>query len=391
MRSAQGSIGAVLAVGLFVVFSAAVASAMVHKVNPGESIQEAVDAAAPGDTVKVYPGDYMGVGAGSAAVRITKSLKLIAASNLKKGIKVRILPNPGQTDGILVEGTEGSPIEKVLIKGFTVEGFPNNGIWLRYVNKFKILGNESIDNLENGIWPTLSANGLVKKNVSYGSEDSALWVEASENVRVIKNELHHSPTGLEITVSNKILAKKNDIHDNSTGIGLYHPSAAGLPYLEPVERNGDWKIFKNHVYNNNEPNSAPPGSMSAGLPPGGGILVLGVDRVDLKKNLIENNDFYGIAVVDYCVAVFGTDFDCTTNPPEVEPAPDDNTYAKNTLINNGTDPTDDPAFADFASLAADITYIVIGTSHINTFEKNTCGTFKIGLAPPVLEDNTCSP
>ena len=95
------------------------------------------------------------------------------------------------------------------------------------MDNFKIENNESIDNLENGIWPTLSANGLVKKNVAYGSEDSALWVEASENVRVLKNELHHSPTGLEITVSKNILAKKNDVHHNTVGIGLYHPSGGG--------------------------------------------------------------------------------------------------------------------------------------------------------------------
>ena len=67
------------------------------------------------------------------------------------------------------------------------------GIWLRHVDDFRIERNESIENLENGIFPTLSANGLVKKNVSYGSEDAALWVEASENVRVIGNEHLRQP------------------------------------------------------------------------------------------------------------------------------------------------------------------------------------------------------
>jgi hypothetical protein len=252
------------------------------------------------------------------------------------------------------------------------------------VQNFKIKNNESINNLENGIWPTLSANGLVKNNVSYGSQDSALWVEASENVRVIKNELHHSPTGLEITVSHNIVAKKNHVHHNTTGIGLYHPSAAGLPPL-------DWDIIGNYVHDNNEPNTAPPGSMSGGLPPGGGILVLGVDRVNIKKNQVENNNFYGIAVVDYCVAVDGTAFDCDTNPPEVESAPDDNTYVKNTLVNNGTDPnpTNDPAFALFALFAADITYIIGDPGHANCFAKNTYDTFQAPFLQPILA-NSCN-
>ncbi|MFN8643059.1 MAG: right-handed parallel beta-helix repeat-containing protein [Candidatus Binatia bacterium] len=190
----------------------------------------------------LLPGDYTETHSGTAAVRITKPLRLIAANSLPDA-KVRILAGAGQRDGILVEPADDSDpkVDGVEINGFTVEGFPNNGIWLRYVNNFTIENNVSVDNLENGIWPTLSANGLVKKNVAYGSQDSALWVEGSENVRVIENDLHHSPTGLEITVSNEVTAEKNDVHHNTVGVGLYHPAAAGLPPLEPIERNGYWR------------------------------------------------------------------------------------------------------------------------------------------------------
>ena len=379
MKPDKSSMGAISLLSLALAWTPTAATARSFTVVPGESIQAAVDAASPGDTIKVMPGDYTETHAGSAAVRITKPLKLLAKSKLPK-VKVRILPGPGQQHGILVEPAQpGDPdVVGVKIKGFTVEGFPNNGIWLRHVTNFKIENNESIDNLENGIWPTLSAKGLVKRNVAYGSEDSALWIEASENVRVLNNEFHHSPTGLEITVSKNVVAKKNDIHHNATGIGLYHPSAASLP---PLGDDGDWDIVGNYVHDNNEPNTAPAGSMSAELPPGGGILILGVDRVNLERNRIENNHFYGVTVVDYCVAVAGSSFDCASNPPEVEPAPDGNTFVSNTFTNNGTAPV---PFGGLENFAADVTYLMFEPGHANCFAGNTYATFKVpGLQPVV--------
>ena len=125
------------------------------------------------------------------------------------------------------------------IRGFTVEGFPVNGIQTRWVDGFEFVRNESVNNLNNGIYPTLSANGLVQNNVSYGSLDTAMWVAGSENVRVIGNEMYGSVIGFEITVSNNVWVTQNKIHDNTLGIGLFHPNGAGQPAEARHGRLGD--------------------------------------------------------------------------------------------------------------------------------------------------------
>lgn len=342
-----------LAAGLSALWAPAIAPAATITVNPGDSIQAAVDAAAPGDTVKVMPGDYTEPALSGPAVHITKSIKLLAKSKLKDNVRVRILAGPGQSDGILAEGADAAnPIVGLKIQGFTVEGFPNNGIWLRHVQKFTIQGNESVNNLENGIWPTLSAKGSVKKNVSYGAQDSALWVEASEDVKVMQNELYDSPTGLEVTISKGVKATKNYIHDNTVGVGLYHPNGAGMTSPPSLLAGGDWVFKSNRIVNNNRPNTVMSGLVS-GLPPGLGVLLVGVDRVTVEKNEITGNDFVGVAMLDWCIALDGSSNACNLDPPLFQPAPDNNLVRGNTLGNNGNNPP--PGI--FASLAGDLALV----------------------------------
>ena len=361
-------------------------------VFPGQSIQDAVDAIAPGGTIYIMPGTYQETHANPNAVTVSKSgVRLIARSKPKRGLKVILQAWDGQVNGsliqrngLVVQGTASNHVVGFQVKGLTIQGFPNNGILTRYVDNFKIERNESIDNLENGIWPTLSANGLVKRNVAYGSEDSALWVEASENVRVLKNDLSQSPTGLEITVSNNILVKGNEVHHNTAGIGLYNVKGAGLPPLQPPDRNGDWQIVGNHVHDNNLVNSAPPGSLSAALPPGIGMALIGVDRVTVKHNIIENNDSFGITVAQWCLVAGGCSDSDPPPPGFPDTWPDGNTFVQNTLTHNGTN-----GHGDFAALAADITYVVTEAGHTNCFADNTYSTFNtIGVpaigAPPNL-------
>ncbi len=247
-----------------------------------------------------------------------------------------------------------------------------------------MIRNESINNLNNGIYPTLSANGLVQNNVSYGSLDTAMWVAGSENVRVIGNDLYGSPIGFEITVSNNVWATHNDIHDNTVGVGLFHPNAAGNPQLPVME---NWVIEHNDIYNNNLPNPAPPESFQAGVPPGVGVLMLGVSGHTIGKNNVDNNDFVGIAVLGWCTATATGDpsRNCVNYPPQADPATKNNLVSQNHVRGNAGNPT-----PGLEILAADITFAsLVEASTGNCFVKNRFDTVIATTANGELPTDGC--
>ena len=250
------------------------------------------------------------------------------------------------------------------LRGFSVEGFPVNGIQTRWVDGFEFVRNASVNNLNNGIYPTLSANGLVRNNESYGSLDTAMWVAGSENVRVIGNELWGSVIGFEITVSNDVVVKQNTIYDNTVGVGLFHPNGAGNPPL-PVMAN--WVVEQNDIYDNNRPNMAPPGTFQSVLPPGAGVLALGVSNHSISKNNVEGNDYVGIAVLDWCTPnSFDPTRNCVARPPLTNPQANDNLIELNYVNGNGGNPPPGP----LQGVAADLVYFDSIGSSGNCFDKN---------------------
>ncbi len=384
------------ALGIAVFALSTAANAAVHRVFPGQSIQDAIDAAAPGDTVLVEPGEYYEDGTSRYGLRIsTDNLRLIGKVVKGQGEagKVRLIANGAQETGILaapagceydmtkqqceaVIGPDFAYVKGFYIRGFSVEDFPENGIQTRWVDGFEFADNESARNLENGIYPTLSANGLVRNNVSYGSLDTAMWVAGSENVRVIGNELHSSVIGFEITVSNEVQVTQNRIYNNTVGVGLFHPNGAGNPPL-PVMAN--WVIEQNDIYGNNLPNAADPDDLEGILPPGIGILVLGVSDHVIAKNKVENNGYVGIAVMGWCTALSGGPRDCGDGsglrwPPQAN----NNLVAQNYLRGNGGSP---PPGAPLPSV--DLLYVQFEPdSGGNCFQKNKPASYTFFSSEP---------
>lgn len=368
--------------------TSAVANAAVHRVFPGESIQAAINAASRGDTILVEPGEYMEDPTSRYGLRITTDqLRLIGKTRAAEDgttERVHLIANGDQETGVLAApagceydmnaeecaeamGGEIVDLEGFYIRGFVVDGFPVNGIQTRWVDGFEFSNNESANNLNNGLYPTLSANGLVRNNVSYGSLDTAMWVAGSENVRVMGNVLRDSVIGFEITVSNDVKVKYNEIYGNTVGVGLFHPNAAGNPPLPEMK---NWVIQQNDIHSNNgSPVPPPEGSFQEGLPAGVGVLLLGVSDSVVSKNIVENNDFVGIGILGWCTAVATGDpsRNCENDPPISDPAANNNLVAANEVYDNALN----PSMPDLEFLAADLTYFDFSDGSTgNCFKRN---------------------
>ena len=96
--------------------------------------------------------------------------------------------------------------------------------------------------------------------------------------------------------------------------------------------------------------------------------------MNIPKNTIENNDSFGLRIAQWCLVAGGCNDSDPPAPGFPDTWPDGNTVVSNDFIHTGTN-----GHRDFASLAANITYVVTDNTHTNCFAGNTYSTFmKIG-------------
>jgi parallel beta-helix repeat protein len=379
-------------------------------VGPNGSIQQAIDQARPGGVVLVLPGTYHESASSTNAVQIGKSVHLIGLSTPKK--KVVLQNAGGQRNGIVAVPTEHYdcmschaslappftllphaqgmtlPSEPTIygltVSGITIEGFSNNGLFARGLDGFAFVDVHSVNNPNYGIFPVSSRNGVITRSSATGADDSGIWVETSQNVAVTHNRVENNVNGFEVSNSDDILLAHNLARGNTVGLAILF-----LPDI--FENRPDAQritIRDNEIVANNKPNTATPGSILSGVSPGIGILHLGVDDSLIEGNYVADNDFSGVAIVDYCLATSGGPFDCNVDP-EVADSPEflldheasNNQVIGNELVNNGTNPNpSDP----FAFTASDLGLLTFPDPHGNCYADNVFTTFfsLFGPTPP---------
>jgi parallel beta-helix repeat protein len=301
-------------------------------VKHGESIQEAVDAADPGDTIVVKHGTYA-----ENVVITTDGITL-------KGKGATLVPpaEPAPNacsfeqpagDGICAIGQldfpdEGppvvnDPIEDVTISGFHVEGFPGIGILFLGAENPVVKDNEAEDNGEYGIARFISTGGAILHNAASGSEEAGIYVGDSPDADVLiagndAFDNHLFGFFLRDAANGRVVG--NWAHGNCVGAIVLNTGANVA---------GDWRFFANHVFDNDR---FCPGDEEEGTPPLSGIGILianGADNV-LIGNVIRNNNPSGEVPFSGGVVIVDA------GTPGAEP-PSGNVVRRNVILGNEPD------------------------------------------------------
>jgi parallel beta-helix repeat protein len=314
------------------------------------TIQAAVDAAQPGDTILVPPGTY------HESVLVTKSHLTIVGS------RAAILDAAGFRTGIRV-GTgrisRGGPapacpplaVEEFTLRGLTIKHAGFSGVFLVGVDGYHLTGSRYVDNPVYGPYPVCSHNGLIDFNHVVGggstvgpSLDTGIYVGDDDQMTVRHNRVTNYVIGVVVENSVHTTVNDNLLQQNTAGVYV-----AVLPD-HPRPFTDDVVIERNQVLHNNLPNPVPAdsGDEIGGVPTGAGIVNLGGDHVVIRDNHVLHNDSLGVAIVQNLLA---------PADPRIEPDPDFNQVRGNVILHNGEDP--DPIRA--ITPGADIVYDGSGT------------------------------
>ena len=264
------------------------AAAATH-VRSGQSIQAAIDAAAPGDTIVVERGTYR------ENLVVTRSVRLLSRG--------AVLTQPGSTGlnpcgfgqaaapvvGICVIG-QVSPdfvvsqtVDDVSITGFTIRGFSGDGVLALGASGFRAVRNVVANNGGYGIFANSSSDIELLYNTTYGNHEAGLYVGDSPtaNAAVIGNSSYNN-VGEGILIRDALGGRlvRNHLYGNCAGIFVLNTGAPGL--------SGNMSVLLNEVTANNR---LCPGEEGEAPPFGGiGIALLGAQNTTVLLNLVRNND-----------------------------------------------------------------------------------------------------
>lgn len=315
----------------------------VHRVQPGKSIQQAVNAARPGDTVLLSPGTY------HESVRITVSDLTLRGSGTRSTV---IVPGPASADstcatagnGICVTGTRSSPVKGVTLRSLTLRGFAKNGLWATWTDGLTVHGVTAEKNGQWGIAQERSVRGVFSRNTAERNGDAGLFVantvdqedgaQDSKGTVISRNRLAGNRIGITVRRLRNLTVERNEATGNCAAVFVVGDE--GQP------RAGAMTVRRNHIHANNK---LCPKTPRLPFLQGSGIVLTGTEKTLVTRNRVEDN--VGTSPLSGGIVLFKSFVGAPNESNEIR---------DNVVLRNST--------ADLANR---------DTGKGNTFRGNTCG------------------
>lgn len=329
MRPMRSVVFALVALAVLAVAASPVrAHGKKRVVHAGQSIQKAVDAARPGQTIFVRAGTYREhVVISKDGISLRGHRAVIEPPATAQPNACTSPENPVPTEGICVlgdvdpaTGEVSDYVEDVSVSGFTARGFGGSGFFALGARDATFKRNQADDNEEYGLAAFTSIGTRMLFNRASGSDEAGLYVGDSPeaNAKVFGNEADDNGFGIFVRNALHGAIAGNRVHDNCLGV-LFLGDAPG-----PV---GKFDVRFNKISRNNK--ACPAGEESDAVS-GVGLALSGATGVDVRHNLIVGNVPGGPS--DFSGGVLVAAGDGGT-------VPTDNTVKRNVIRRNQTDIT----------------------------------------------------
>ena len=280
-------------IALSVPAAAAAAGGSTIVVNPGQSIQAAVNQAQPGDTVLVKPGVY------NQSVQIrTDGITLRGSGDFLGGTVIEPPASPPNNLCTKIFGPTGvcilakqlnrkngkviSPVYDDTVTGLYVENFASNGVFGYGTYGLTVQRVVAVDDGDYGISRFESTNTLFANDTAIGNHEAGFYVGDSPNAAtVVRDDVTKgNEFGIFVRHARGVTVMNNRAKGNCQGILVLDDGQAGGA--------GNAVIQGNSVFRNNK---SCPANPEEGAPPlqGGGILLVGATQTTVANNSVKGN------------------------------------------------------------------------------------------------------
>ena len=291
-RFAIAACAAGLAIALSSATAASASASRTIVVGPGQSIQAAVNAANPGDTVLIKPGVY------HQSVQIRTDGITLRGSGAFFGGTVLVPPKSfpktlcngafGPTGVCILAksvnpntGAVITPVNNDTVTGLLVTGFPANGVFGYGTNGLTVTRVTATNDGDYGISRFVSSRTLFANDTATGNAEAGFYVGDSPQADTVvrDDQAYGNQFGIFVRHARHVLVTDNFVSGNCQGIMILDDGQSGGA--------GNVTVFDNSVFSNNK-FCAKHGDTPVNLQ-GGGILLLGATFTLVTRNSVTGN------------------------------------------------------------------------------------------------------